>query len=99
MRHQNLTHMVPAPTEERRRRPDLRLGRRRTDAWFPYNPGFVAQAIAQSTADVWTSRVRLDGIRAYGGGVPRPSAYDSFGGKGIRKIPDSRVPILTIIPI
>lgn len=79
MRHQNLTHMVPAPTEERRRRPDLRLGRRRTDAWFPYNPGFVAQAIAQSTADVWTSRVRLDGIRAYGGGVAAPCAAENRG--------------------
>lgn len=33
---------------DRRRAPDRRMGRRRTDAWFPYSAAFVAQALAQA---------------------------------------------------
>lgn len=34
--------------ENRRRTPDSRVGRRQSDAWFPYSTPFVAQALAQA---------------------------------------------------
>lgn len=34
--------------EDRRTARDPRLGRRKSDAYFPYNPCFVVQALAQS---------------------------------------------------
>lgn len=38
----------PRHDEDRRRAPDSRVGRRWTDAWFPYSTPFVAQALAQA---------------------------------------------------
>lgn len=37
--------------DERRFNIDHRVGRRRTDVWFPYNPAFVVQALGQQDAD------------------------------------------------
>lgn len=43
--HQNASI---ANSQDRRRAPDGRIGRRQTDAWFPYSTAFVTQALAQA---------------------------------------------------
>lgn len=68
------------PRAERRRGPDWRLGRRRSDAWFPYNPAFVVQVLAQSAADS-APGAPAAGIRAYGAAamVPQPAVQRGAG--------------------
>ncbi len=39
---------LPKKYDERRKAVDKRIGRRKTDSWFPYNPLFVTQALAQA---------------------------------------------------
>lgn len=64
------------PNRERRQRPDGRLGRRRSDVWFPYNPAFVVQVLAQGEA-VWPPRAPVEGIRAYGSGLVAPEVAEN----------------------
>lgn len=70
-------HRLPAiaPITERRRGPDRRLGRRSSDVWFPYNPAFVVQVLAQSGETAGSERAQAAGFGAYARGhaVPQPA--------------------------
>ncbi len=60
---------------DRRHASDLRLGRRKSDAHFPYNPSFVAQALAQG-------EVRDGGVPGVPDGL-RPIRYGDAPGPGV----------------